>query len=253
MSEPTAAPTPPTPPAPAGTGAAAGDNGALTAGASSGGSSGGAGSSTLRREILVHLRRTGPASPDGIASALGASRSGVTQQLHALELAGLVARTTVRHGVGRPRHLYDVTPDAQGLFPTNYDGLATGLLAAILEVGGEQLLEEIFQARRRQAEARTRERLEASLGPDASLEDRVVALAGIQDELGYLAEAQRENGALRLVEHNCAVLHVARGNPAACQAELDLFSALLGTRVVRETHIRAGDRCCSYRVDAAEA
>jgi predicted ArsR family transcriptional regulator len=249
MSEPTAAPTPPTPPAPAGTGASAGNNGAHAAG----GSSGGAGTSTLRREILVHLRRSGPASPDGIASALGASRSGVTQQLHALELAGLVARTAVRHGVGRPRHLYDVTPDAQGLFPTNYDGLATGLLAAILEVGGEQLLEEIFQARRRQAEARTRERLEASLGPDASLEDRVVALAGIQDELGYLAEVQHENGALRLVEHNCAVLHVARGNPAACQAELDLFTALLGTRVVRETHIRSGDRCCSYRVDAAEA
>ena len=29
----------------------------------------------------------------------------------------LVSRQTVRHGVGRPRHLYDVTPDAQDLFP----------------------------------------------------------------------------------------------------------------------------------------
>ena len=28
-----------------------------------------------------------------------------------------------RHGVGRPRHLYDVTPDAQDLFPADYDGL----------------------------------------------------------------------------------------------------------------------------------
>ena len=33
------------------------------------------------------------------------------------------------HGVGRPRHLYDITADAQDLFPSNYDGLATGLLA----------------------------------------------------------------------------------------------------------------------------
>lgn len=249
MSQPDPAPTLPASPAPASNGAAGG----AAQPATNGSPNGAAGTSTLRREILVHLRRAGPASPDGIASSLGASRSGVTQQLHALELAGLVTRTTVRHGVGRPRHLYDVTPDAQGLFPTNYDGLATGLLAAILEVGGEQLLEEIFQARRRQAEARARERLEAILGPDASLEDRLVALAGIQDELGYLAEARHEDGTLRLVEHNCAVLHVARGNPAACQAELDLFTALLGTRVVRETHIRAGDRCCSYRVDVADA
>lgn len=212
-----------------------------------------AGPSTLRREILVHLRRAGPASPDSIAAALGASRSGVTQQLRALELAGLVSRTTLRHGVGRPRHQYDVTADAQGLFPSNYDGLATGLLAAILEVGGEELLEEIFLARRRQAEARTRELLEARLGPDPTLPDRVAALAAIQDELGYLAEVRRDDGALRLVEHNCAVLHVARGNPAACQAEMDLFSALLGASLVRETHIRAGDRCCSYLVARTDA
>jgi predicted ArsR family transcriptional regulator len=232
MSEPVPAPTSPAVPAAA-------------AGAS-------ASPSSLRREILVHLRRTGPASPDAIAGALHASRSGVTQQLRALETAGLVSRTTVRHGVGRPRHLYDVTPDAQGLFPTNYDGLATSLLSAILEVGGEELLDEIFLARRRQAEARTRDQLDARLGKGASLAERVAALAAIQDELGYLAEARHEDGALRLVEHNCAVLHVASGNPAACQAELELFQSLLGAELTRESHIRAGDRCCSYLV-AAEA
>jgi predicted ArsR family transcriptional regulator len=209
--------------------------------------------STLRREILVHLRRTGPSSPDSIASSLHASRSGVTQQLRALETAGLVSRTTVRHGVGRPRHLYDVTPDAQGLFPTNYDGLATSLLSAILEVGGEALMDEIFLARRRQAETRTRDQLRARVAPDAPLADRLGALAAIQDELGYLAEVQYEGDVLRLVEHNCAVLHVANGNPAACQAELDLFTSLLGARLERESHIRAGDRCCSYVVTPGEA
>src|SRR5512143_3517731 len=119
--------------------------------------------SALRRAILLHLRRTGPSAPDAIAAALGASRSGVAQQLRALDTAGLVTRTAVRHGVGRPRHLYDVTPEAQDLFPSNYDGLATGLLAAILEVGGDGLLEDVFAARRRQAEARLRTQIEATL------------------------------------------------------------------------------------------
>src|SRR3954467_7306016 len=72
--------------------------------------------STLRRAILVHLRQAGPTSPDALATALGASRTGVLQQLHALEAANLVGHSTERHGVGRPRHLYDVTPDAQDLF-----------------------------------------------------------------------------------------------------------------------------------------
>jgi predicted ArsR family transcriptional regulator len=205
--------------------------------------------SALRRAILLHLRRTGPASPDAIAVAVGASRSGVAQQLRALDTAGLVSRTTERHGVGRPRHLYDVTPDAQDLFPTNYDGLAAGILAAIAEVGGDALLEDVFDARRRQAEARLRAEIDASLPAGASLEDRTRALARIQDDLGYLAEVRIDGDGLRLVEHNCAVLDVALGLPAACAAELDLFAGVLGVHVVRERHIAAGDRCCQYRVD----
>ncbi len=212
---------------------------------------GGAPASALRRAILVHLRRIGPTPPDAIASALGVSRSGVAQQLRALDSAGLVTRTAVRHGVGRPRHVYDVTPLAQELFPSNYDGLATGLLAAILEVGGDELLEDVFAARRRQAEARLREQIDAALPADAPLEDRVRELARLQDELGYLAEATVDADGIRLVEHNCAVLDVATTNPAACQAELELFQGLLGTDVVRVSHIVSGDRCCDYRVGPA--
>jgi predicted ArsR family transcriptional regulator len=205
--------------------------------------------STVRREILLRLRQQGPASPDQLAGQLGASRSGILQHLRALESARLVERQTIRHGVGRPRHVYDVTADAQDLFPSNYDGLAAGLLAAIVEVGGDSLVEDVLTARRRQAEARLRAEIDASLPDGATLEERMRALARIQDELGYLAEVREVEGGLRLVEHNCAVLDVARGLPAACAAELDLFSGILGVPVVRERHITSGDRCCQYRVD----
>ncbi len=105
----------------------------------------------FRREVLIRLRRGGPTSPDQLAAGLGASRTGVLQQLRALEAAGLVTRQTVRHGVGRPRHLYDVTPMRRRSFPSNYDGLAAGLLDAITRVGGEALVEGVFAARRAQA------------------------------------------------------------------------------------------------------
>jgi predicted ArsR family transcriptional regulator len=214
---------------------------------------GGGTPSALRRAVLVHLRRHGPSAPDTIAAAIGASRSGVAQQLRALETAGLVTRTSVRHGVGRPHHLYDITSDAQDLFPTNYDGLAAGLLTAILEVGGEDLVDEVFAARRRQAEARLRDSVGAALEADAPLADRMRVVATIQDELGYLAEVREDPDGARLVEHNCAVLDVARSMPAACQAELDLFRSVLGADLVRERHIASGDRCCSYRVPPADA
>lgn len=207
----------------------------------------------LRREILVRLRRDGPASPDQLAVAIGASRTGVLQQLRALEATNFVSRQTVRHGVGRPRHVYDVTADAQELFPSNYDGLAAGLLAAIGAVGGDQLVEQVFQARRRQIGDRVRRELAEMVGADAPLAERVRALGVIQDQQGYLAEATvDEDGTIRLREHNCAIFDVARGEVAACQAELDLFREVLGAEVVRETHIASGDRCCSYRIAAPD-
>ena len=204
----------------------------------------------LRRDILLRLRRDGPATPDQLAAAIGASRTGVLQQLRALEATGFVRRETVRHGVGRPRHVYDVTPEAQELFPSNYDGLAAGLLSAIGAVGGNDLVEQVFQARRRQIGERVRRQLDDLVGSDAPLIDRVRALAVLQDDQGYLASARLgPDGTIQLLEHNCAILDVARGERSACDAELDLFRDVLGVDVVRERHIASGDRCCSYRME----
>ena len=209
----------------------------------------GSGSSMLRREILIHLRRDGPSSPDRLAATIGASRTGVLQQLRALESSRLVRRETVRHGVGRPRHVYDVTEQAQDLFPANYDGLATGLLAAIRSVGGESLVDEVFDARRRITTEQVRRRLDERLPAGASLFDRARELAVIQDEQGYLAEAViGTDGVIRILEHNCAIHRVATDQESACRAELALFREILGAEVERETHIARGDRCCSYRI-----
>ena len=209
----------------------------------------GASASSLRRAILLHLRQAGPSSPETIATALDASRTGVLQQLHALENAGLVSHAAEKHGVGRPRHLYDVTADAQGLFPTDYGGFASGLVKAIESVGGEDLIEQVFAARRRQIGDRIQRRLAERLPDEATLADRVHVLASLQAEAGYLAEALvGPDGQLRLREHNCAIDKIARRTQAPCDAELALFRGLLGPGVVRESHIASGDRCCSYVV-----
>ena len=94
-----------------------------------------------------------------------------------------------------------------------------------------------------------RAELDGRVGPAAPLGERVAALAEVQDGLGYLCEARLgDDGTLVMREHNCAILQVARGTGAACDAELQLFREVLGADVVRETHIASGDRCCSYRI-----
>jgi len=214
-----------------------------------------AGNST-RKAILFALRRDGPLSPDELVSRLGISRTAVLQQLHGLETGGLVARRAVRHGVGRPRHLYEVTTAAQTAFPSSYDRLSEGLLQAIEAVGGRALLNEVFRTRRDLLAARASQRLAEAGLADAPLAERVALLARIQDELGYLASAEvavgpdgTPDGVVRLHEYNCAIHAIATSHPDACRCEIGWFRDVLGARVVRETHIAAGARSCTYRIE----
>jgi predicted ArsR family transcriptional regulator len=224
-------------------------NGVPSPAARNGHANGAPSPSAIRHEILVHLRQAGPTTPDGLAAALGASRTGILQQLYALEEAGLVSHAAEKHGVGRPRHVYDVTADAQGLFPTDYGGFASGLVKAIEAVGGADLVEQVFAARRVQIGDRIRRRMAERLDGTAPLAERVRVLALLQDEAGYLADGLvADDGTLRLREHNCAIDKIARRTSAPCDAELALFEEVLGAPVVRESHIASGDRCCTYRV-----
>ncbi len=210
----------------------------------------------LGRAILLALREGGAAGPDALAVRLDMSRTSTLQRLRELESAGFVVRQAIRHGVGRPRHLYDITPAAQRSLPANYDGLATTLLESIAAVGGDALVEEVFQARRRLLRDRIRTRFAERLGPDASLADKVRELAVVQDESGYLCRADTApamGGPLELREHNCAILGAAAGHPAACRAELQLFEEVLDARVVRTSHIASGDRACAYLIEPRKA
>jgi predicted ArsR family transcriptional regulator len=208
------------------------------------------------RAILLALRESGAAGPDLIAGRIGMSRTSTLQRLRELEAAGFVARQALRHGVGRPRHVYDITAAAQRSLPANWDGLATTLLESIAEVGGDALVEEVFQARRRLLRDRIQARFAERLGPRPTLADKVRELAVVQDESGYLCRAETaptNGGALELREHNCAILGAAAGHPAACRAELELFEEVLEARVVRTSHIASGDRCCSYLIEPRES
>lgn len=229
------------------------------------------GAPAARHALLVALRRDGPATPGSLARELGVSRSAVLQHLRTLEAAALVARSAERHGVGRPRHRYDLTAAAQALFPTDYAGLAQGLLEALRAVGDDGLVDAVFSARRAQQAAAIRRRFVARHLEHAPLLERVRELAVIQDEQGYLCECRADaandggtsaatwprsmrvdaDGGIRFREHNCAIFEVAREIPAACRAELELFREVLGADVERESHILAGDRSCTYRIEAA--
>ena len=197
-----------------------------------------------RREVLVALKKRGEANVEQLASALGITVSGVRQHLAGLTAAGLVAHRSVREGPGRPRHLYRLSTGAEALFPKFYSELTNELLSYV-EDEEPQVLERIFERRRRR-------RVEAALARLAGrpFPDKVAEMAHILDEDGYLAEFESlPDGSFRITEHNCAILGVARRWGLACSTEIDfLREALPEARVERVAHMMAGAHVCRYEI-----
>jgi DeoR family suf operon transcriptional repressor len=133
---------------------------------------------------------------------------------------------------------------ADALYPRTYAELTNELLEYVA-ADDPALLERIFEQRRHRRLERARARLEGK-----PLADQVAELARILDGDGYLAEFEaRPDGTYRLVEHNCAVLEVARRYGQACSSELEFIRQALPDAVVdRVAHLLAGAYVCAYQV-----
>jgi len=112
-----------------------------------------------RRGVLELIKRSGEASADEIAGAVGVTLSAIRQQLAALEADGLVAHRDERPGPGRPRRRYCLTPAAETLWPKRYGQLANQLLGFV-EQDDPNLVQRVFnqrgQDRVRRAQVRVR-------------------------------------------------------------------------------------------------
>jgi DeoR family transcriptional regulator, suf operon transcriptional repressor len=202
---------------------------------------------STRRAILLALKRNGPMRANDLADHLGITVAAVRQQLARLSQDGLVTHHPDPEGRGRPAHSYELTRDAEMLFPKRYGDLTTELLGYL---GGPESPEvsDLFEQRRRRRLDGARTRLS-----DMTLEEQVAELTRILDEDGYLADVERlGDGGWRITEHNCAILSVATGFRQACSSEIAFIrDALPGARVERVAHLMDGAHVCAYEVHAS--
>jgi predicted ArsR family transcriptional regulator len=200
---------------------------------------------TTRRQILEYLKQHGHATVEEIATAAGITSMGVRRHLLALENADLVKMELERRPIGRPTHVYTLTESADALFPRNYHQLALQILDNIVEREGEEKVAQLFQQRKQKLEATYADRMHSK-----DLQGRVAAMAQIMTENGYMAEWTPVEGGYAIIEHNCAISHIARSYSQACVCELEFIQKLLGPHVdvTRASHMASGDTCCAYVV-----
>ena len=197
-----------------------------------------------RRTILATLKMRGEARAEELATALAVTPSAMRQHLSALSAEGLVDHRQVKGSPGRPKHVYHLSPAAEGLFPKAYGELTNELLDYV-EEADPALIERVFARRRQRRIEGAKARLAGK-----SFAERVNELGRILDEDGYLAQVEPDGaGGFRVVEHNCAILSVASKYGQACSSELEFIRAALpDADIERVKHMMAGAFVCAYEV-----
>ena len=202
------------------------------------------------KERILHLLKTkGPKAAADLARTLKVTAMAVRQHLAVLEEEGLVSYEEERKGVGRPRRVWRLTPEAAARFPDSHGELAVGMLEAMRKAFGQAGLDKLVAERTRAQLRDYRQRM-----PDdgAPLEKRVAALAAIRKEEGYMAEwSRRSDGSFLLIENHCPICAAATACQNLCRDELSVFRSVLGpgARVERVEHALEGARRCAYKIE----
>jgi predicted ArsR family transcriptional regulator len=192
------------------------------------------------RGQLVTLLRRGGRTVEELAQELDLTDNGVRVHLATLERDGIVRqRGSKRHGSGggKPAYIYELTPEAEELFPKAYEPVL-GQLLDVLEVQlGPQESEALLRSvGRRIAEGHT--------VPADGVRGRLEAAVGLLNELGGLAELEERDGSFVIRGYSCPLAGVAPDHPEVCQMAETLLTELAGVPVFEHCDRGERPRCC---------
>ena len=205
-----------------------------------------------RQTILRLLKQQGPSDSATLAAQLAISAMAVRQHLYALRTQKLATYHEEQRPLGRPAKMWSLTPAAESHFPNAHAGLSVTLLNAAEQAFGPEGVERLVNQCAKQQIADFRSRIPAR----APLAARLGALIAIRNEEGFMAEVQgQRDGSFLLIENHCPICTAASVCPKLCDAEMEVFHAVLGDGVTieRVEHMLAGARRCVYRIRTGES
>jgi len=201
--------------------------------------------STPTRDLILRtLRSQGKCTVKELAEAAEVSPVSVRHHLTNLQAEGLVSVEEVRHGVGRPHHLFSLTEQALELFPTRYYRLTNRLLEELKDSLPGDRLNQLFSAVAETMAVELADELQTLPLPQRL--ERLVSL--LRDE-GFDAELEQQDDQLLIHELSCPFLHVGQEHPEVCLLDQALIARALSLPVERVTWLLEGDLHCTYAVD----
>ena len=198
---------------------------------------------STRGQIVVLLRRSGR-TVEELARALGLTDNGIRAHLAVLERDGIARqRGSVRRGSGggKPAYIYELTLEAEDLFPKAYEPALSRLVEVLYERLGPEESEALLRSvGRRLAE-------EHSMRADGA---RLETAVEVLNELGGLAELEERDGSVVIRGYSCPLAGVTPDHPEVCRMAEALVGEVAGVSV-REHCDRSERPRCYFEIASA--
>ena len=177
-----------------------------------------------------------------LAERFSVSSNAIRMHLTALHEAHLVHYISETRGVGKPTHVYELTPEGQYFLSRAYAPALASVLSAARARIPEQLDQMIRDAGKALANARA-----TRTDRTASLKTKAEHCAAMLRAFGGSAEVVEVSGGLAIRSECCPLASVVSEQPAACKLFEGLAQEITG-RTVREHCEREPRPHCRFTI-----
>jgi predicted ArsR family transcriptional regulator len=196
---------------------------------------------TTRGRIVTLMRGTTKTVTE-LAEELELTDNAVRAHQLSLERDGLISQSGTQRGTRKPHFAYDLTNEAEKLFPKAYDAVLTQLIAVLKErltpAELEQALREVGSSLARSQTAGTQH---------GDLETRLSNGVAALEAIGGSARIEKEGGKCIISSDGCPLAAAVSEHPEVCRLAETLMSEIIGEKV-RERCDRAGSPRCRFEV-----
>lgn len=198
------------------------------------------------RGRLVTLLRGNTKTVNELAAELELTDNAVRAHLLSLERDGLVRQSGIQRGTRKPHFAYELTDEAEHLFPKAYDALLNQLIAVLKGRLTPLALEEVLRE-----VGRSLAGAHAAGGKKGDIESRVGGALAALEAIGGAARVEKVNDKLVICSESCPLAAAVSEHPEVCRLAETLLSEIIGVEV-REHCDREPTPRCRFEVIGTE-